>query len=367
VQGSENAGGMKITGHNNVGGIAGSNAGIIEDCIVRNARNSITGYDYVGGIAGIAELDNLTIINPTVINVKLASNGPNIGAIAGANGVIDGNITIGYIESPRLDLRAAIGEVEELQLLDRINGLDNTMANNEDFLIGLDIDGARFIYQTAINTAKAAAEIVLAEPNETGVIKTAIVNLNAATEIFEKFLELLDASKIYYIVLPADLPDGITSVSVSVKDGIECECATTCANVDADDIYTDRSVGGKEITITFVVDIDEFDLTDKILVITIEREDGDAPIEIKRNKNEVEALILLFGALGEDEFEIKFTMPNSNITITVEIEDTGVLGALAGYDGMLMPGLLPVAAAGKRGAGFFRGKGKKVGRYARKK
>jgi len=80
IKGTETVPGTGI----NVGGIAGLNDGLIEDCIVSNATSTIEGADFIGGIAGRNGADG-EILNCEVKNVTIRSDGYNVGAIVGGN------------------------------------------------------------------------------------------------------------------------------------------------------------------------------------------------------------------------------------------------------------------------------------------
>lgn len=109
VEGDKDGYGVHIEGVTNVGGIVGLNDGKINNCTVKNTSSTIIGDDFVGGIAG---KNDGTITYALVDNVKIEGVS-NVGVIAGNSN--DGFGTHGSVEIQQV---AAIFQVEIEELLE---------------------------------------------------------------------------------------------------------------------------------------------------------------------------------------------------------------------------------------------------------
>lgn len=90
---------VAVTGNNYIGGIAGKNEGKIENC---TSYGSITGNDYVGGIAGNNEASGIITggVNNGNVSLKEGSTGTHIGGITGENKNGNSNsVTGSYVQN----------------------------------------------------------------------------------------------------------------------------------------------------------------------------------------------------------------------------------------------------------------------------
>lgn len=301
VTGDDGGVGVHIKGDNYVGGIVGLNEGEIKNCIVKNTTSTIIGYDYVGGIVGLNTSTGI-ISGAIVDKVRLEHVGTNFGGIVGDNenqGISYEQMgTSNYTPIPIVvPSNTEVPSREEEPLEEKFHEI-TVEVDDEEAIVEVKVsDIEAFEPRQAIEGEKVTVSVIPPDGKKVD-IKVTANNLFADIEDFNP------DDNVYEFTMP---DESVTVVIVLTE---------AASDPNSDEVQRNIFVDGDNLSDADVtVTVDGEDVTQavagKTVVVTVTPHDPAASVLVDVNGEFVES------SYG---YTFQFEMPDYDVTVTITLQ-----------------------------------------------
>ncbi len=276
VTGDTDGKGMHIEGNDNVGGIAGYNNGRLVSNTVQNTTETVKGNNIVGGIAGLNDTIG-TIAGATVNKIKVESVGSKLGKLFGENKNTAVNSVTGTVDgvgSNLVELGIALEKANQAYS-DAVEGYEigKFLPGSKVALQG-DIDRAKLVYENSDSSAQ---------------------DINLATTDIKAALDKFYSKRVL------GLYSAVTNIeAVNVSDATLTFAVESPITDNLGTSYSDRAVKDQKVT------------------LNIATEPGFAVAEIYARDSLNDEVPLTTVTQG---LTYKFTMPSNDVNVTVVVVD----------------------------------------------